>query len=248
MGWQRQSAGLSVQGLLEAALYKLTGEAIAARAAGRTDAGVHARGQVVSFRTTSALPVRAFAHGVNTFLPENISVLSAEEATPDFDARRDAKGKWYHYQIWNEVARSALHTQLFAHVRKTLDVVRMREAAHLLVGTHDFGAFRAADCERVSTTRTLFHVGIDAISCAPRGQEIHIHVVGDGFLKQMVRILSGTLILIGEGRFAPEKIAALLLSGDRTQAGTTAPARGLFLEQVFYEKEPHRWPYSRGAL
>lgn len=235
VGWQRQAQGTSVQGLLETALSCLTQETISVRAAGRTDAGVHARGQVVSFKTSSSLRIRAFVDGTNGYLPRNVSVLSAEEAPEHFDARHDAIGKWYRYQIWNSPTRSALHQDTFAQVRGSLDMDRMQSAASQLIGTHDFRAFRSADCERKQTIRTISKFAIHSQDDFSNGKELFFDVEGDGFLKQMVRILSGTLIQTGLGRFSVDSVKQLLVTGDRTKAGITAPAHGLFLQRVYYK-------------
>lgn len=236
VGWQRQANGTSIQGVLEKALFQLTGETISIQAAGRTDAGVHALGQVVSFSTQSLLELKAFIHGTNSYLPRSIAVQSVEEVPETFSARFSAKGKWYRYQIWNATTRSPLREETFYHVRSPLQIAKMQEAALLLVGEHDFAAFRAADCERNTTIRTLYQVQITEMNF-PFGKEVFIHVHGTAFLKNMVRIIAGTLIEVGKNRMSIEQVNALLSTGDRTKAGTTAPAHGLVLCQVDYLRQ-----------
>ena len=240
-GWQRQHNGTSVQATLEQALSRLLGEPISCRAAGRTDAGVHALGQVVSFRSQRALPDRALVHGTNHFLPPDVVVLAAAEAAEDFDARFSASGKLYRYQIWNAPVRSPLHQRTHWHIMQSLDRAAMQRAAACLLGRHDFAAFRAADCERKTTVRLIRRLDIvtppaqDNLPFAAEAPPIvHVEVSATAFLKNMVRILVGTLVQVGRGRMSIDHVAALLQSGDRTQAGPTAPAHGLTLVSVDY--------------
>ncbi len=235
VGFQSQTSGSSIQETLEAALGNLTQESILVRAAGRTDAGVHAQGQVVSFVTQSNLPLHAFVHGTNAYLPKTIAVLHAEEVPNSFDARHSASGKWYRYQIWNAKPRSALRYQTHFHVRSPLALEQMQEAAHRLVGTHDFRAFRAADCERKTTVRTMKKVQISSCQ-VEQGTEFLIDVEGTAFLKNMVRIMAGTLVQVGLGKMTVDHINTLLRDGDRTLAGPTAPSHGLYLCRVDYHK------------
>ena len=240
-GWQSQHNGTSVQSVLEDALGRLFGQPIRCRAAGRTDAGVHAMGQVVSFFCERILPERALIHGTNHFLPSAVGVLAATVAADDFDARFSASGKLYRYQIWNAPVRSPLHQDTHWHIMQPLQHEAMQKAAALLVGRHDFRAFRAADCERKTTTRLVRRLDVlvpaqpDALPFATTGSPvIHIEVSATAFLKNMVRILVGTLAQVGRGRMSVEHVATLLQSGDRTQAGPTAPAHGLTLVSVEY--------------
>lgn len=240
-GWQSQHNGISVQSTLEAALGRLFVQPIACRAAGRTDAGVHAMGQVVSFHCDRVLPDRALVHGTNHFLPATIVVLAAAQANDDFDARFSASGKLYRYQIWNAPVRSPLHQRTHWHIPQPLNVAAMQQAAALLVGRHDFRAFRAADCERKTTVRLMRRLDVrtppqpDSLPFAEPGPAmIHIEVAATAFLKNMVRIVAGTLAAVGRGRMRVEDVAALLESGDRTHAGPTAPAHGLTLVSVEY--------------
>ena len=228
-GWQRQDGQRTVQGCLEDAVQAMTGVATFVRGAGRTDAGVHALGQVASFRTEARIPAPGFLRGLNSQLPPDIAVRELDEAPPDFDARRSARGKLYRYQIWNHPVRSPRAGRTSWHCRAPLDLEAMRAAAALLVGEHDFAAFRASDCERRTTVRLIRRFDIDRA-----GSLVSCEVEGTAFLKHMVRILVGTLVGVGRGGFAPEDVAEILRARDRTRAGVTAPARGLTLVRVDY--------------
>lgn len=233
VGWQKQRNGLSVQEVLEQALAALTGEVIVAHASGRTDAGVHALGQVVSFLTHSTLSLHAFVHGTNAHLPADVVVHHAEEVDAAFHARFSARGKQYQYQIWNAPTLAPLHRFTHWHLRNSLDTEAMQQAGLLLVGKHDFGAFRASDCTRRDTVRTIHRVEVSAKAFA-HGKTVHITLEGDGFLKNMVRIITGTLVQVGQHKRLPTSLEPLLRSGDRTQAGPTAPPHGLVLCEVYY--------------
>lgn len=228
-GWQRQPGFRTVQACLEQAVRAMTGESVLVRGAGRTDAGVHAAGQVANFRTSARIPGPGFLRGLNAHLPGDIAVIDLQDAAPDFDARLSARGKTYVYRIWNHLTRSPLLARSTWHCRAPLDLGRMRDTAGLFVGEHDFRAFRAADCERRTTRRILRRVDLRA-----QGVVLTVEIEGTAFLKNMVRILAGTLVAVGRGALSPEQVAALLESGDRTQAGPTAPARGLCLLRVHY--------------
>lgn len=236
-GWQRQPNGVSVQSVLETALGRLFGHPIACRAAGRTDAGVHALGQVVTFRSDRPLPERALIHGTNDGLPASVAVTDAAIVDDDFDARFSSSGKTYRYGIWNAPVRSPLYGRTHWHVVRPLDTAAMAQAAAHLIGRHDFAAFRAADCERRTTVRLLRRIDVlgpaHAVHPSPP-HLLHIEVAGTAFLKYMVRIIVGTLVAVGKGRMTPDQVAALLLSRDRTQAGPTAPPHGLTLVSVDY--------------
>ncbi len=230
-GWQLQPNGVSVQGVLEEALRSLhSGDVVKAQASGRTDAGVHARGQVVSFRTERELVQTSYERGLNTLLPRGIAVRHVERAPDGFDARRWARGKRYVYRILQSRFRSPLREGRVWQVHRTLDVQAMRDAARCLLGTHDFSAFRASDCDARSAVRELSRVDVENI-----GDEVVITVEGTAFLKHMVRNIVGTLVDVGHGKRASNELDALLASRDRTQAGRTAPAEGLCLEEVFYD-------------
>lgn len=236
-GWQTQQNGTSVQSVLQDALARIVGHPISCRAAGRTDAGVHAMGQVVSFHSERVLPDRALVHGSNHFLPKSIAVLAAAVAPDDFDARFSASGKLYRYQIWNAPVRSPQHDVDHWHLTHPLDIAAMQQAANGLIGRHDFRAFRAADCQRRTTVRLMRRIDIRHIvppQALPDQSIIHIDVAATAFLKNMVRILVGTLVQVGNGRMPAEQVAAALAAGDRTLAGPTAPPHGLTLVSVEY--------------
>jgi tRNA pseudouridine38-40 synthase len=231
LGWQLQARGPTIQAAFEAALEALTGEAIRVIASGRTDAGVHARGQVVSFRTDSSIPAGRFAAALNAHLPPDIVVLSAEEADPDFHARYDARAKHYRYVILNRRARPALDRQRVYHVVARLDVDAMQRAADRLVGRHDFRSFASVDPLRAhrSAERELF-----VASVRRDGDRIRFDFVADGFLYNMARCIAGTLVKIGRGRWGEDAVPRILQARDRRQAGPNLPPRGLTLMRVYY--------------
>ncbi|MGE0118866.1 MAG: tRNA pseudouridine(38-40) synthase TruA [Dongiaceae bacterium] len=230
VGWQRQDNGPSVQQALEEAILKFCGETVDAYAAGRTDAGVHARGQVVHVdlaRQTKADQVR---DAVNFHLkPAPISVLTAEIAAADFHARFSATARLYLYRIVNRRAPLALDRHRAWLVGTPLDAAAMHAAAQLLVGHHDFTSFRAALCQAASPMKTL-----DALEVSRRGEEIHIAARARSFLHHQVRNMVGTLKLVGEGKWTKDDLAQALAARDRSAAGPTAPAEGLYLTGVLY--------------
>jgi tRNA pseudouridine38-40 synthase len=232
-GWQLQINARSVQGALEQALVGFCGVALRPTAASRTDSGVHASGQVVSLRLPDGLeqPAKAFVHGLNRLLPDDVAVLEASEAPAGFDARRDARGKLYRYRLLNRPTRQPLLRRTHWLVHGRLAIEPMREAAGKLVGRHDFAAFRASDCQAKTTVRRVNRLALDAGG----PDEWILEVEGNGFLKHMVRNLVGTLVEVGRGRRSPGDIEALLASRDRRLAGRTAPAHGLTLVTVEYD-------------
>jgi tRNA pseudouridine38-40 synthase len=231
-GWQVQPGRRTVQGEVERALARILGEAVRVRGASRTDAGVHALGQVACFEIDRELDPRKLAAGVSALCRPDAAVVRAEVAPPGFDPRRDARGKRYRYCVLNRATPSPLLRLTAWHVRAPLELGAMRAAAAVLVGTHDFRGFRAADCEREETVRT-----VTAIEIAPRERQlVEIEVRGTAFLKNMVRIIAGTLVAAGLGRMTTDDVARVLETGDRTLAGQTAPAHGLTLVEVFYKE------------
>jgi len=228
-GWQIQPNGLAVQQVIEEALHRLLGERVRLRSSGRTDAGVHARGMVAAFQTTTGLPLRAYMEGVNRFLPPDIAILEARDVHPGFRPIGHALSKHYRYTILLAPVRSPLHRLHTWHVRESLNLDAMREAARHFVGTHDYAAFRASNCSARTTVRR-----VDSVTLAHEGNLVVIDVVGEGFLKNMVRVMAGTLVDIGRGRFKPSHVTWLLQNRDRKQAGVTAPACGLCLIKVEY--------------
>jgi tRNA pseudouridine38-40 synthase len=227
-GWQIQPNAPTVQGAIENRLREMTQTQCRVRAAGRTDAGVHAEEQVASFLTESAISTRGFYRGLNALLPEDIAICSVEEVALDFDARRHNHGKLYRYSIWNNRTPDPQRATSAYHVHRPLDVRPMAEAARHFVGTHDFCAFRAASCERETTIRTLYRCTV-----ARDGPLIRIEIEGTAFLRNMARIIAGTLLEVGKGLRDPGSMVELLRAGDRRHAGITAPAHGLCLARVF---------------
>jgi tRNA pseudouridine38-40 synthase len=229
-GWQRQKNALTVQEVLEAALARLTGQALKVIGSGRTDAGVHALGQVANFQTTSPLPLKAFVHGLNSLLPPDLAVLKVEEAPPGFHARKSALAKTYEYRILNRPIRSPLHQHHVWWLPYALNLEAMRQAAVALVGEHDFAAFQASGSSVKNTGRR-----VEAATWHSRpGGWLCFTITADGFLRGMVRSLVGTLVEIGRGKRSPGDLAALLQSGDRRRVGPTAPPQGLYLVEVRY--------------
>ncbi len=230
-GWQRQPEGhRTVQAVLEEALSRLVGAPVAVTGAGRTDAGVHAEGQVASARFEARLAPGELRRALNAGLPEDVAVRALEPAPDGFDARRDARAKLYRYRIWNGPTRSPLRAPRSESVRVRLDLAAMRDAAGRLRGEHDFASFQAAGSSVVTTRRTLHRV--DVLGRA--GHAIRIEVEGDGFLRHMVRTLAGTLLEVGRGRREPGSMGAVLAARTRSAAGPTAAARGLTLVRVDY--------------
>ncbi len=232
-GWQRQAGSPSVQQELEEALGKLFSvPRVVIHGASRTDAGVHAVGQVVHFECTGRIPAEKVAFALNTMLPGDIRIRSSVEADPDFHARFQAKGKIYRYGIWNQRHASAMHRLTHAHIPTPLDLALMREEMRAMEGTHDFRAFEASGglmTEKERTERTIHRVEL-----SQDGACLHLMVYGNAFLYNMVRILAGTLIDVGRAQVEPGAIARAIATGDRLRLGVTAPAHGLTLLRVFY--------------
>ena len=231
-GWQVQANGLTVQQVMEEALERLLTEPTKLHASGRTDAGVHARGMVACFTTTKKLPLRAFREGLNSQLPADIAVRDACEVPLTFHPRFKALGKHYRYTILLDTLRSPLSRHTAWRLASELDVEAMREACGYFVGEHDFNAFRAANCTAKTTVRR-----IDSLEVVQEGPFLHIDVNGSGFLKNMVRIITGTLVEVGLGKRSPQDIKRLIEEGDRQLSGRTAPPQGLCLMQVYYPPE-----------
>jgi tRNA pseudouridine38-40 synthase len=229
-GWQLQPNGLTVQEVVEGALAQLLGQHVRVHSSGRTDAGVHARGMAAHFHTAADLPLRAFREGVNTLLPPDVAVRAAREVGNDFHARFSARAKWYRYTIYRDAVRSPLCARTAWHLRGDLDFERLRAAAALLVGEHDFAAFRTSGCAAKTTVRELYAV---AVSCD--GPLVYLDLRGSGFLKNMVRMLVGTLVEIGQGRRPVDDLSRLLDGEPGLRSGATAPAHGLCLQEVWYE-------------
>ena len=230
-GWQRQHGVATVQQHLEETLGKLLTHPTPVAGASRTDAGVHARGQVASFRTERAIPLHGIRRGLNSMLPASIAVRDASEVPDDFHPRFSATGKHYRYSILTRNERSPRLRDRAWHHPERLDVHAMHEATTALIGEHDFAAFRAAGCTAKTTTRRVDSIALTR--SAPYLLDIDIR--GNAFLRQMVRILVGTLTEVGTGRRSAAQVPEILASKDRTRAGITAPAHGLELIEVRYD-------------
>ena len=229
-GFQRQDGLPSIAEQVETALGTLFGEPITIAAAGRTDAGVHATGQVVSCTTACVLPLRRMAVAASALLrPHGIAVLRAVERPNGFSARRDARARTYRYRILNRVAPSPLFARRAFHVSAKLDVDAMRAAAVHVLGEHDFAAFCARESRAASTRRVVHSIELER-----NADFLDVVITADSFVHNMVRIIAGTLIEVGRGRRTPEDVRAVLASGARERAGFTAPAHGLYLERVDY--------------
>jgi len=241
VGWQVQPNGPSVQGAVEDAVEKLCGNRLRITGAGRTDAGVHARGQVASLEPPRQLPLSAWTAGLNGHLPAEIACIRAEEAPPGFDARRWARGKRYLYSIVRSPVRSPLWRGRAWEIRRPLDVSGMQAALPHLRGVHDFSALRAADCPARTTVREVRELSL-RVEPLRDGELIELRIEATAFLKHMVRNVVGTLVEVGHGKRSPETVRDLIGSRDRTRAGPTAPPHGLVLDEVFYlpgNADPH---------
>lgn len=232
VGWQRQAVGVSIQGLLEEAFMRFEGSPVTVHGAGRTDAGVHALGQVASVSLAATIDVSTLARALNAVLPPDVRVLGIEEMPPDFHARFSAAGKVYEYRIVNAPFVSPFVHRYAWHVIPPLELGAMREAAEMLVGAHDFAAFQGSGAHVGSTERTVGSIEWD--DGGGYDLPLVMRIRGDGFLRHMVRNIAGTLVEVGLGRWPPARVAAIRASLDRTQAGPTAPPQGLFLVRVLY--------------
>jgi tRNA pseudouridine38-40 synthase len=264
VGWQRQANGVSIQGAIESALADLDGAAVAVAGAGRTDAGVHALGQVASFTLVRAIDAATVRRVLNATLPASIRVLAAEDVAPTFHARFAARSKTYRYRLFTGDVMNPFARAYAWHVAGPLDLDAMQRAARELEGAHDFAAFRAAGGEVRNTVREMFVSRIDVAKSAItedtdtngghgqnkiavpsvggvrnrdlRGSALIVYeVTGNGFLRHMVRTIVGSLVEIGRGRRGEGWLASVVASRERAQAGPTAPAQGLFLVSVSYD-------------
>ena len=228
-GWQRlPNADATIQGKLEQTLSRILGEPVEISGSGRTDAGVHARGQVVNFHCASDLPCEEILLQLRRYLPEDIGIYSCKEVSPRFHARLNAKEKTYCYRIWNSDAPCVFQRRYMTVIPQELDIPAMKAAAEHFVGEHDFSAFCANPKMKKSTVRY-----IRSLTVEQAGSELRITVTGNGFLQGMVRILTGTLLEVGSGERSAGSIPSLF-GGKRAEAGFLAPAQGLCLMEVFY--------------
>lgn len=230
-GWQVQENGPSIQAEIERALLTITGEKIRIAGSGRTDAGVHARGQAASFRTNSKVPADRFSYALNSMLPKDIVIKDSCEVSPDFHARYSAKGKKYSYLILNSKFPSALLRNYAYHINycEKLDMRKLNNASKCFIGTHDFGGFMSAGSSVKDTVRTIYQIDIEHYN-----ETVKLIYEGSGFLYNMVRIITGTLLDVGIGKIPAESIPEIIESKDRSKAGATAPPYGLYLEEVYY--------------
>ena len=229
-GWQRQENGCSIQQALEEAVFALTSEASVVHGAGRTDAGVHASGQVAHVDLSRSWDAWRLREALNAHLTGRpIAVLKAERAGDDFDARRDALRRHYLYRIVNRRAPLALELNRAWHIKRALDAGAMHEAAQVLIGKHDFSTFRDSQCQANSPMRTL-----DLLAVERRGDEIRFHVEALSFLHRQVRSMVGSLAEVGAGKWSAGDLLAALEAADRARCGPVAPACGLYLERVDY--------------
>mgnify|MGYP002634699458 FL=1 len=230
VGWQRQANGLAVQEAIENAIARMTGETRTLYGAGRTDAGVHALGQVAHFDLDRAFEATRIRDGLNAHLrPQPIVILDAEAVHSGFDARHSAKERGYRYRILNRRTPSALDAGRVWHVSTALDVNAMAQAATILIGKHDFTTFRSTFCQAASPIKTL-----DSLCVERRGDEIHIEASARSFLHNQIRIFAGTLKRVGEGKWTKADVEAALAAKDRAKGGPTAPPEGLYLVGVRY--------------
>lgn len=228
-GWQRQTShDNTIQGKLETALSRILGEPIEISASGRTDTGVHARGQVANFHTNAAMSCAELLAELRKYLPEDIGIYSCREVSPRFHARLNALEKTYQYRLWNSDRPCVFDRRFVAVMEEELDVQLMQETAQLLLGTHDFSAFCANKKMKKSTVRTIKSFTVQRV-----GEEIRFTVTGNGFLHNMVRILVGTLVEVGRGEREMDSIPELF-GGKREDAGFLAPGKGLCLMEVRY--------------
>ncbi len=248
-GWQRQENGPSIQGLLEDALARITKGPIEVQGAGRTDAGVHAEAMTANFHTHAAMPAAAFQRAMNSMLPKAVRILESCEVPPEFHARFSAVGKTYRYDFFTGAVQSPAERLYRHHAPCVFLPERVQPCLEMLLGSHDFSSFEAVGTRDRSRTdgrgavRTIFRA--ECVIDPARPEHFSFRFSGDGFLRCMVRNLAGTLIWAGAGKLTHEQFATILAAKDRRQAGPTAPACGLFLEQVQYA---HREKFQDTAL
>ncbi len=227
-GWQIQENAVTIQYLIQRAIKKVTGEDVNVVGCGRTDSGVHAFGYICNFKTESLIPVEKFPLAINSYLPEDVVCYKAEEVCDDFHSAYSSKKKRYTYFISNgEFPDVFSHSW---HYKYPLDIEKMKKAGECFLGTHDFIGFAAAGFTVKTTVRTIYSLDIEK-----DGDMIRIDITGNGFLYNMVRIIAGTLCFVGSGKIDYKDMDAIIESKDRTKAGITAPAEGLFLSEVYYE-------------
>ena len=230
-GWQKQPTKLNIQGEIERAIKQITGEEVDLTASGRTDAGVHALGQVANFKTNSNIPIEKIPIALNSNLKKSIVIKSAEEVEERFHSRLNCKRKTYRYIINNSKYGTAIYRNLETHIPMKLDIQKMQEAVKYFEGEHDFKAFKASGTSSKSSVRTIYKAEVMETG----NERIYIELTGNGFLYNMVRIISGTLVEVGLGKIEPNEIKTIIDSQKRENAGKTLPPQGLYLIKVEYE-------------
>lgn len=228
-GWQCQPAVRTVEETLRQGTEKIVNHPVKLYAGGRTDAGVHAIGQVVNFHTTKDVPLKGFVRGLNSILPRDIRIQSASEADPSFHARYSAKSKTYLYSILNRETHSPFYVRYAWHIPFSLDKEAMDDTLDLVLGKHDFSAFKKKDEYYHDPVREVLRV-----ETAKRGDFLSIFIEATGFLRYMVRNIVGTVVMVGQGKLSKDRFSNILNSKDREQAGPTAPPQGLFLKEILY--------------
>lgn len=230
IGWQKQPDKLNIQGEIERAIEEITGEKVDLIASGRTDAGVHSLGQTANFKLEhSEFPIEKIPIALNSKLKNSIRILSAEEMPERFHSRYSVKSKRYRYIINNSPYGSAIYRELEFHIPQKLDIEKMKNAVKYFEGEHDFSSFKASGTSSKNSVRTIYKAEV-----IEDGDRIKIELTGSGFLYNMVRIISGTLVEVGEGKIQPEEIKDIIEGKDRKRAGRTLPPQGLYLVEVTY--------------
>ena len=230
-GWQKQPNKLNIQGEIEKAIERVTGETVDLTASGRTDSGVHAIGQVANFKTNSTIPIEKNPIALNANLKKAIVIKSAEEVEERFHSRLNCKKKTYRYIINNSKYGTAIYRNLETHIPMKLDISKMQEAVKYLEGEHDFKAFKASGTSSKSSVRIIYKAEV----IEAENERIYIELTGNGFLYNMVRIISGTLVDVGLGKLEPKEIETIIHDKKREKAGKTLPPQGLYLVKVEYE-------------
>ena len=230
-GWQKQPNKLNIQGTIEQAIERITGEKVDLNASGRTDAGVHAYGQVANFKTNSNIPIEKIPIAINSNIKKSIVIKSAEEVEEKFHSRLNCKRKTYRYVINNSKYGTAIYRNLETHIPQKLNVEKMKQAVKYFEGEHDFKAFKASGTSSKSSVRTIYKAEI----IEKENEKIYIQLTGNGFLYNMVRIIAGTLVEVGLEKIEPEDIKEIIKSKKRENAGKTLPPQGLYLLKVEYD-------------
>ncbi len=228
-GWQIQKNGVSVQETIENAIFSLTGERVKVTGSGRTDAGVHALGQVADFDTISSIPPEKFAFALNPILPDSVKILKSERASDGFNARKSAKRKTYVYSLYSSLVENPLKERYATRIEGDLDLEEMKSACKIIKGKHDFKCMCSTGSGATTTVRTIYSISVKRL-----GDDVKITVTGNGFLYNMVRIIAGTLVGVGQGKISLEAIKEALERGERHLLGRTLSAKGLCLQSVKY--------------